>query len=219
MVESDFLNATDNVASAVAANSNIFGRKHIETGPDLTTTPVDQLSTPFSKSSEENGRGSRKGIVIAMMLGLAIGIAIGGEWSPQTFTENLKAINLRGVAETIFAGSSNGEPSAQLPLQASAATDTRLSEIADQLIAVTGDLSFMKQNIQELTTGQEQIRKSQEQLAQSQSAGQEQIRKVQEQLAQMQSRFSALQAQANLKQHPQQPSPPPPDSRRPNRLR
>ena len=211
MVEGDFLNGTDKFASAIAANPNVIGLERIETGPDVTTMPIDQVSTQFSKSSKEKFRVSREGILLATTLGLAFGIAIGGVWSSPHLTENLKATNLHGVVEAIFAGSSNAEQPTQQPLPAS--TDTKLSEIADQLVALTSDLSSMKRNIKELATGQEQIRKAQEQLVQTQLAGQEHIRKTHEQLAQMQSRFSALQAQANLKQHPQ-PSPHPSDGRR-----
>lgn len=187
------------------AKSQPANAKHIETGPDITTMPVDQVSA----------RVSRKGIIVAAMLGLAAGIAINGEWSlSQSSAENLKA-NLRGVVETVFAGSSKTEQSAKFPQPPSDATDATLREIADQLVALAEALSTMQQNMKELATTQQQIRKDQAQLAQTQSIGQDQIRKTQEQLAQTQSRFLALQAQTNLKQNPQ-PRPHSPDGRKLN---
>jgi hypothetical protein len=216
-VKSASMNDNDKVASAIASNSDILRLKHVKTDPDVTTMPADQASSPFSDSSKKRFRVSRKGVIIATMLGLATGIAIGGEWSsPHTFIENLKAANLHGVIETIFADSPKAELSAQQALQPARATDTKLSEIADQLVGLASDLSSVKENMEELKTGQEQIRKVQEQLAQTQFTGQEQIRKAQEQLAQMQLRFAALQAQANLKQNAQ-PNPHVPDARRLNR--
>jgi len=183
------MNASDKVASAIA---DIRSLKHIETGPFVTTIPADQAAAPLSKSSKKTFRFSRKGIIIAAMLGLATGIAIGGKWpSPHSFVENLKATNLRGLVETIFASSSKSEHLAADP-QSAVADVPKLSEIPDQLTAIVSNLSSLQQSMNELAVGQEQIRKAQEQLAQRQ-----------EQLAQTQSRFTVSQVQANLKQNTQ----------------
>ena len=193
LAESDFFKGPeietmyDKVAAAIAATSDTHKLKHIETCPDVTTIPVDQDPmpvdhdpAPLSKSSKKNSQLRRKGIVIGAMLCLTTGIVIGG------FTQNLKAINLRGA-----------EQAAPQPAVVDA-TGPKLSEIADQLVAIASDLSSVHQKIKELAAAQEQIRKAQEQLAQTQS------------------RFAALQAQANLKQN-MQPTPHTPEGRKPNR--
>jgi hypothetical protein len=186
------MDAADKIASAIAATSDRRSLKFIETGLDVTTMPIDQASAPSSDSSRKEFRISRKGIIITMVLGLATGIAIGGEWlSHHSFIETLKATNLRGAVETIFAGSSKAEHLAADPLPAAAGVH-KLSEIPDQLTAIASSLSSVQQSINELAVGQEQIRKAQEQLAQRQ-----------EQLAQTQSRFAVSQTQANLKQNTQ----------------
>ena len=201
------VDATDKVASAIAATS------HIDT--DTAVAMVD--SARPSKSLNKKFRFSPKGILVAMVLGQVIGLAIGAAWSsPSAFTENLKATDLRGLVEGVFAGSSKPDQSAQLLSAAADARGPKLNEIVDQLVAIGSDLSAVKQDIKEIAAGQEQIRQAQEQLAETQSAGQERIRKAQEQLAQAQSRFAASQLQAHLKQNPQ-PSPPPPDGRKLNR--
>lgn len=181
------------------ANADIQLLEHTVTSPRASTSPGDEAASPSSKPSKKNNLFDGKGIVIATILGLATGAALGGVWSsPHIFTENLKATNLRGVVETIFAGSSKAEQSAQPLPVAAGATDPKLSAITDQLVAIATDLSSVQQNIKELASGQEQIRN------------------LQVQLALTQSRFAVLQAQANIQQKTQ-PSPQMPEGRKLNR--
>ncbi len=181
----------EHVSSPKIADETIGGNRKGDFADLPIPMPISESeflkrSASFSKSSKKKFRFRRKGIIIATILGLATGIAIGGEWSsPHTFIENLKATNLGGVVETIFAGSSKVEQSAQPMAAAADATGHKLSEIADQLVEIASELSSVQQNIKELAGGQEQIRKTQEQLAQTQS------------------RFAVSQTQANLKQNAQ----------------
>ena len=68
-------------------------------------------------------------------------------------------------------------------------TDVTSPDVQNQLNAIARDLSSQQQNIKELAAGQEQIRKTQGQLAEAQS--------------QAQSHLAVLQAQANAKQNKQ----------------
>ena len=68
-------------------------------------------------------------------------------------------------------------------------TDVTAPDVQNQLNAIARDLSSQQQNIKELAAGQEQIRKTQGQLAEAQS--------------QAQSHLAVLQAQANAKQNKQ----------------
>ena len=68
-------------------------------------------------------------------------------------------------------------------------TDVTPPDVQNQLNAIARDLSSQQQNIKELAAGQEQIRKTQGQLAEAQS--------------QAQSHLAVLQAQANAKQNKQ----------------
>ena len=99
------------------------------------------------------------------MLSLATGIAVGAEWSTHSLTENLKSYNLRGVLETIFADQSKGQLAVQAAPAAANVTAPDFSEIQNQLNAIARGLSSVQQNINELTAGQEQMRKAQGQLA------------------------------------------------------
>ena len=83
----------------------------------------------------------------------------------HTLTENLKSNNLRGVLETIFADSSKGQLAVQAAPAAANVTAPDFSEIQNQLNAIARGLSSVQQNINELTAGQEQMRKAQGQLA------------------------------------------------------
>jgi hypothetical protein len=138
-------------------------------------------SNQLPKSSNKKFWFGRKAIVVGAILGLATGI--GGAWSsPHIFTDNLKAANLRGVVESIFAGFPKTEQSTQSLPAVADATGPKLGEIADQLATIANELSSLQQNIKELAGGQEQIRKAQEQLAQTQA------------------RLAVSQTQVNLKQ-------------------
>ena len=154
------------VAPAIEANSDIHRLERIVTGPHVSTIPDDEASIPSSKPSKKTSLFSGKGIVISAMLGLAIGIAIGSDWSwPHSLTENWKSNNLRGVLETIFADASKGQRAVQAAPAAANVTTPDFSEIQNQLNAIARGLSSVQQNINELTAGQEQMRKAQGQLA------------------------------------------------------
>ena len=95
------------------------------------------------------------------MLSLATGIAVGAMWSrTHSLTDNL-----HGLLETILADSSKGERAAQAAPAAANVTAPDFSEIQNQLNAIARGLSSVQQNINELTAGQEQMRKAQGQLA------------------------------------------------------
>ena len=178
--------ATDKVASAIA------GLKQVETGPEVTKSPLEPALAPLSELQKKRFRVSRKDIIVATILGLVAGIAVGGAWSsPANFTDKLKATALPGTAEIVFAGSAKPEQSAQPGPVSADASGPKLDEMKDQLNAIASELSSLQQNMKGLAEGQEQIRESQAQLAQTQS------------------RFSAAQTQANLKQSAQPGTHPP----------
>ena len=154
------------VAPAVEANSDIHRLERIVTGPHVSTIPGDEASIPSSKPSKKKSLFGGKGIVICAMLSLATGIAVGADWSwTHSLTENLKSNNLRGVLETIFADASKGQRAVQAAPAAANVTAPDFSEIQNQLNAIARGLSSVQQNINELTAGQEQMRKAQGQLA------------------------------------------------------
>jgi hypothetical protein len=156
---------THEVAPAVEAKPDIHRLEHIVTGPRVSTIPGDEASIPSSKPSKKKSLFGGKGIVICAMLSLATGIAVGAEWSTHSLTENLKSYNLRGVLETIFADQSKGQLAVQAAPAAANVTAPDFSEIQNQLNAIARGLSSVQQNINELTAGQEQMRKAQGQLA------------------------------------------------------
>jgi hypothetical protein len=165
------------------ANADIHRLEHI-TGPQVSTIPSDEASISSSKPSKKKSRFGGKGIVICAML--ATGIAVVAAWSQtHSLTENLKSYNFRGVLDTIFADSSKGQPAAQPAPAAPQVTAPDFSEIQSQLNAIVLSLSSMRQDINEL------------------AAGQEQIRKAQWQAAVLQARLFALQTAANAKENKQ----------------
>ena len=152
--------------SEYEAKSHIHRLEHIVTDPRVSTSPGDEASIPSSKPSKKTSLFGGKGIVICAMLSLATGIAVGAEWSrTHSLTENWKSNNLRGVLETIFADQSKGQLAVQAAPAAANVTAPDFSEIQNQLNAIARGLSSVQQNINELTAGQEQMRKAQGQLA------------------------------------------------------
>ena len=101
------------------------------TGPHVSTIPDDEASIPSSKTSKKTSLFSGKGIVISAMLGLAIGIAVGSDWSwTHPLTENWKSNSLRGVLETIFVSdASKGQRVVQAAPAAANVTAPDFSEI------------------------------------------------------------------------------------------
>ena len=79
----------------------------------------------------------------------------------HSLTENWKSNDLRGVLETTFADRPKGQQAVQAAPAAADVTAPDVSEIQNQLNAIARDLSSVQQNINELTAGQEQIRKAQ----------------------------------------------------------
>ena len=152
--------------SEYEAKSHIHRLEHIVTDPRVSTSPGDEASIPSSKPSKKKSLFGGKGIVICAMLSLATGIAVGAVWSrTHSLTENWRSYNLRGVLETIFADPSKGQRAAQAAPAAANVTAPDFSEIQNQLNAIARGLSSVQQNINELTAGQEQMRKAQGQLA------------------------------------------------------